>query len=69
MSLRGLCNAIACNADVLDAIALFSTPVRFLGPICRLLDSWGHEEDQGRAILFGIKSLALILMLCKVNIN
>lgn len=47
MSLRGLCNAISCSSDALNAMALFATPFRFLGPICRLLDVWGHEEDQG----------------------
>ncbi|KAI9852775.1 MAG: mediator complex subunit [Vezdaea acicularis] len=47
MSLKSLCFALARKPSALDVMLLFNSAETILYPICRLLDEWRYEEDQG----------------------
>ncbi|KAK4998680.1 hypothetical protein LTR66_002148 [Elasticomyces elasticus] len=46
MSLRNICNALSRRPKTLDCIFLFTSPVALLQPLCQILDTWTHDEDQ-----------------------
>jgi mediator of RNA polymerase II transcription subunit 5 len=47
MSLKLLCTQLAQKPQLLDILLLFDRLPIILEPLCRLLDNWRYEEDQG----------------------
>ncbi|KAH7318725.1 mediator complex, subunit Med5 [Stachybotrys elegans] len=47
MSLKLLCNQLVQKPLSLDVLLLFEKLQTILEPLCRLLDNWRYEEDQG----------------------
>lgn len=51
LPLKSLCTSLARRPGALDVMLLFNRASTILQPICRLLDSWHYEEDQGNQVL------------------
>lgn len=47
MSLKAACSQLSRRIRALDLIALFVGVTNFVNPICRLLNAWKAEDDQG----------------------
>ncbi len=47
MSLKLLCTQLAQKPQLLDILLLFDRLTSILDPLCRLLENWRYEEDQG----------------------
>ncbi|KAI9733516.1 MAG: mediator complex subunit [Claussenomyces sp. TS43310] len=47
MSLKALCSHLARKPSSMDIMLLFEKPATILRPICKLLDGWRYDEDQG----------------------
>ncbi|KAK7550831.1 mediator of RNA polymerase II transcription subunit 5 [Phyllosticta citricarpa] len=46
VSLKTICNALSRKPRSLDVILQYTSPASILQPLCQLLDSWKHEEEQ-----------------------
>ncbi|KAK8197736.1 mediator complex, subunit Med5 [Phyllosticta capitalensis] len=46
VSLKTICNALSRKPRSLDVMFQYTSPASILQPLCQLLDSWKHEEEQ-----------------------
>ncbi|KAK8175814.1 mediator complex, subunit Med5 [Phyllosticta citrichinensis] len=46
VSLKTICNALSRKPRSLDVMLQYTSPASILQPLCQLLDSWKHEEEQ-----------------------
>jgi mediator of RNA polymerase II transcription subunit 5 len=47
--LKTTCTALAAKPQLLDVVAMFTSPVTILQPLCQLLDAWRYDDDQGKS--------------------
>lgn len=73
MLLKTLCNQLVQKAQSLDILLLFEQMPAILEPLCRLLDNWRCEEDQGehQPIYeeFGAILLLVLAFVCRYNMS
>lgn len=58
VSLKTICNALSRKPRSLDVMFQYTSPASILQPLCQLLDSWKHEEEQSKIFLEAFGAIA-----------
>ncbi|KAK9473833.1 mediator complex, subunit Med5, partial [Dipodascopsis tothii] len=61
--LRFLCQALALNTAVLDALLLYHEPHEYLEPLARCLDGWNYDDEENFQDSYTDFGLVLLLVL------